>query len=49
MLRYRRGLVSFLALIVLATCLAGTLTACGRKGVLKDPPNSEYPKKYPAE
>jgi predicted small lipoprotein YifL len=38
-----------LLLIVLVLAMAAPLGACGRKGHLDTPPDSEYPRQYPAK
>lgn len=42
------GLGRLVTLLLLAAVMAAPLAACGKKGSLEPPPDSEYPRKYPS-
>lgn len=37
-----------LSILLVAVAVAMPLAACGKKGGLEPPPDSEYPRKYPS-
>ncbi len=43
----RSALIRFCTIAVTLVMIAGTLTACGRKGDPEAPPGSTYPREYP--
>jgi predicted small lipoprotein YifL len=44
-----RPLTTVIALLALALCLSGGLSACGKKNALTPPEDSEYPRQYPRQ
>lgn len=42
-------MIRFLTVAVLLFGLAGTLSACGRKGDPEAPPGTTYPRTYPSQ
>lgn len=43
----RSGILKACTIAVVLVMIAGTLTACGRKGNPEEPPGSTYPREYP--